>query len=179
MNHYYLVSSLPYLKPGIEPPVRSRDFLAQCAAQLPASEVAALTAVSLIPRATAASPVEARWNQHETYLRNTLIRVRASQRHHHEVAGYLRPEGAAFGGIENAVRDAYNRDPFQLEEQIDRLRWRFLDDLTIGHEFDFTAVFVYHVKLLLLEKRIGLDVTAGQRCLDEIVAARLHAVKIF
>jgi hypothetical protein len=176
-QYYYLISSLPYLRQGGEPPLRSVDFLAQCAAQLNPTEVSCFVDVGLIPRVTAASPVEARWNEYETYLRNALVRIRAT-RQHRDPTVYSRLEHSAFGGIEAAVRDAYNRDPIRLEEQLDRLRWQFLDDLVVGHEFDFTAVFVYRVKLLLLEKRSGLDAATGQRRLDEAVAAKLQTMQL-
>lgn len=176
-HYYYLISSLPYPRLGGEPPLRSVDFLAQCAAHLTPAEVTALANVELIPQVTAASPVEARWNEYETYLRNALVRIR-SARQHRDPTIYLRLEHTAFGGIEVAVRDAYNRDPIRLEEQLDRLRWQFLDDLVVSHEFDFTAVFVYRVKLLLLEKRSGLDAATGQRRLDEAVATKLRTMQL-
>ena len=178
MNYYYLLSALPYLRVGSEPSLSSSEFLAQCAAQMPHHEFTKIAEVNLIPRIAAASVVESKWNEHEIYLRNILVKIRAAQ-HHHEANHYLRPESAAFGNVESIIRDAYNRDSLQLEEQLDRLRWRFLDDLSIHHEFDFTAVFIYLIKLLLLEKRIGFDAQLGQQKLYAIVNNKLQHINIW
>ena len=41
-------------------------------------------------------------------------------------------------------------DPLEREKLIDRIRWRKLEELEAGHEFDFDALCVYRLKLEIL-----------------------------
>ena len=43
-------------------------------------------------------------------------------------------------------------DPVEREHLVDLIRWRKIDDLEVGHEFDFAALCCYRLRLVSLEK---------------------------
>jgi len=164
-QYYYFISSLPYLRLGEEPKIRSEEFLDLCSYCLDQEIGEQLKDVQLIPREDSFFAVERVWNAFDTCMRNALVRVRAS-RVKREGSPYIREEKDAFSHIESQIQDAWSKDPLSMEEQLDRLRWQVLEDLAVGHNFDENALFLYRVKLLLLEKRLGLNPSEGQIQLD-------------
>ncbi len=172
-NYYYFVSSLPHIRPGDEPPMGSEDFLEQCRYQLPPDIAEQLAYIALEPSDDEfLCHAHQRWNAFETSLRNVIVQARAS-RLKKEAVPFLKPEADAFGGLEGQVQEALNRDPLDMEQQLDRVRWQFLGDLTVGHEFDINALFVYRIKLLLLEKRSGMSTEQGQVDLEQCLKEKL------
>ncbi len=176
-KYYYFVSSLPLLRLGDAPPLRSAEFLDLSQYHLPPRLQEELTAISLLPRERHCCPAEAGWNDFELALRNAVVRARAS-RQSREAQPFLKLEAAAFGFLESQIQDAFNRDPLRLEEELDHLRWRVLDDLIVGRDYDFDRLFVYRIKLLLLEKRAGLDTDAGKQQTREQLNQKLESSEL-
>ncbi len=176
-NYYYFAGSLPYLRLGVDPPLSSAEFLERAREHVTGGEWAALAAVGLEPRDSSCCVVEARWHAFETCVRNALVRVRA-HRLKRDAHSFLRPETEAFGFLEAQVQEAFAHDPLRLEEQLDGLRWQRLDDLAVGHYFDFEALLIYRLKLLLLEKRAGLDPAAGRRELERCLTEKLMSPEL-
>jgi len=150
---YYLVSTLSGLRFGDPPPFDSDAYIALCRSHLSPEQFEALATVSLVPgRHEPCCAAEASWQQWETFVRNVLISVRA-QRLNMSADKWLRPEKDVFPGIRRRVEEACDQsDPAARERAIDRLRWAFLDGLTVGSEFKFDALVVYRLRLLLTEK---------------------------
>lgn len=173
-RYYYLISSLPFLKAESEPPWRSEAFLTYCAGQVSPAVYRRLCALSEVPGEGATGELERKWYAFETALRNAAVQLRA-QRTKREAATHLQAETAAFGYLAAAVSEAFAQHPLQLEKQLDRLRWRFLDDALAGHSFDFDVLAVYRLKLLLLEKRMHINAEEGSRQLDRFLDRKLTA----
>ena len=53
-------------------------------------------------------------------------------------------------------------DPVEREKAVDRIRWRMLDDLEAGHEFDFDGLCVYRLRLEILNRYRGRSVEKGR-----------------
>lgn len=165
-NYFYLFSSLPLLDAGGEPPLSSAAFLDYLGYHLDPGDLGRLTAASLVPGETAATVVERAWYAFETALRNQLVRHRASQLRR-DPQEHLRPETAAYGGLDSHVTEALGRpDPAQREAALDDLRWQVISDLEVTHPYSFEGLVAYRLKLLLLEKRALLDAAAGRQRLD-------------
>jgi len=164
-QYYYFISSLPLLRLGEEPKIDSESFLDLCGYRAGQDIAQQLAQVTLIPRDKAHFSAERAWNAFETCLRNALVRVRASAARR-EAHPYLREERDAYSHLESQIQEATSKDPRRMEEQLDRLRWQVLDDLSVGHDFDENALFLYRIKLLLVEKRAGLSPSEGQDRLD-------------
>lgn len=172
-NHYYFIASLPELRFGQPPELTVEEFLARAGEQLSPEQHAVLTAIGRVPRERAATSVEARWNAWETALRNQAARLRAVRRNQ-EPDDYLRPETDAFANLDKQVMEAFDdTNPAEERRQLDTLRWRFLNDLEVGHEFDFERLVVYLLKLILLEKWAGLSREEGRAELERVVAEKI------
>ncbi len=174
-SYYYLLSSLPLLRWGTRPAVADGDFLAQCEGQIPLAALAELRAVSLEPGGDhSPAGTETAWHAWDDYIRNLLVRARASHQHR-DPAPMLRPEADVFPTERREVDELLaNDNPLERERALDHLRWRRLDSLEAGHPFDFDRLVVYRLKLLLLDKWTRFDSETGARNLAELVEAGLE-----
>lgn len=77
--------------------------------------------------------------------------------------------------LEKQVEDAFDSpNPLKTEQALDQLRWVELENLATGHDFDFQALFLYRVKLLIMEKFSSLTKALGQETVDKTVAQILE-----
>jgi hypothetical protein len=60
-------------------------------------------------------------------------------------------------------------DPVEKERKLDALKWMWLDEIEEKDIFSIEAVFVYLVKLEILERWSVLDVENGKRIFREII----------
>ena len=60
--------------------------------------------------------------------------------------------------------------PLAADEELDRLRWRFLEELAFGHYFDLETLVIYRLKLRILERRARFDPATGAALLDRMLA---------
>jgi hypothetical protein len=151
--YVYLISSLPMLDFGMRPPLAWEDFLELCQPLIPADDYAV---VKNLPEAEQYSGLEGkietirRWVAFDTALRNELVKVR-SGRQHIEAAKYLRPLDYSNFSLAQAVMSAQrNPAPQEAERLLDRERWDFLEELSLGHYFDLTFLILYAYKLKIL-----------------------------
>lgn len=169
---YYLVSSLPMLFLGETPKLSSDEFLAACTDFLTADEINELKKLSLVPpedylMSTNLSAIY--WYNWETCLRNSLVHLRAKGRSK-DPETFLREEADFFSEIEKGVQEAFSKSsPLETEKALDRLRWGRLDDMEVGHMFDFCKLCVYKLRLMLCEKQSLLNKEKGSDNFDEIV----------
>jgi hypothetical protein len=166
VRYYFLMASLPGLALGEPLPLDGGEFTARAASQLDPADAAELRAV----RAGAGdSPLALRWLAFERHLRNTVARQRA-QRLQADPAPWLR-EGERWElFVLEAVEDAYARpNPLERELELDRCRWRRLDELAVGHPFDLDAVLIYGLRLGLCARWAGLDAARGQAVVDSFL----------
>ena len=170
-GYYYLVASLPHLRLGAAPRLTPGEFLRRCAAQVSAAHFRILTEVELFqvqPTGTGLALLD-RWHERERALRNALAVVRANRlgiataahlrdfRHDHRLA--------------EIARHLHTLDsPLAADEELDRLRWRFLEELGFGHYFDVETLVVYLLKLRILERRARFDPVVGAALLDRMLA---------
>lgn len=170
-DFYYLMSSLPMLKPAETPPIRRNELLNICQDKLPKTQFELLRQLSLVPAPIAVESCSAvkRWYEWETCLRNRLARQRSSS--DNPADDYIQAETNFFSEIEPAIQEAIALDnPLDRERRLDALRWRCLDDIAACDDFSFNALAVYMIKLLLLEKWLPRDNDTGYQNLDMAVA---------
>ena len=172
-DFYYLLSSLPMLRPNQGVPMSTAQFMATCETQLAPEEMLALAAVSSIPAEESdfkANSVPAKWNIFETCLRNRIIDTRSAK--NSDSAQYMREEKDYFSAIDRGVQEAFGRDnPLEREKRLDATRLEFLDDLDGAHYFDFGALCVYKLKLMLLEKQARWDHDHGIANFNAVITA--------
>jgi hypothetical protein len=170
-GYYYLVASLPHLSLRAAPPLTTGQFLRRCAAQVSPTHYRILAEVELFqarPAETGLALLD-RWYDRECALRNALAVVRA-QRLGVEAAAHLRHFRHDHSLAEIARHLLALDSPLAADEELDRLRWRFLEELAFGHYFDLETLVVYRLKLRILERRARFDPTVGAALLDRMLA---------
>lgn len=168
---YYLVASLPHLKFGAAPRLTPGEFLRRCAAQISPAHYRILAEVELFqaqPAKTGLALLD-RWHDRERTLRNALAVVRA-KRLGVTAAGHLRDFRPDPRLAEIARHLLALDSPLAADEDLDRVRWRFLEDLAFGHHFDLETLVVYLLKLRILERRARFDPAVGAALLDRMLA---------
>jgi hypothetical protein len=152
--YIYLISSLPMLHFGVKPPISLVRFVQSCKELLSDEDVKIISSCvekNILDFKTE-HPVVHKWRNFETALRNELVKIRASRKKI-DMATYLRQDGYTEPYISHLALNAY-RNPAVLESEriLDLERWRFLDELSLGHYFDLDFLVVYTFKLLILER---------------------------
>jgi len=143
----YLISSLPSLVFGSEPPFLFAEFLGLCQSFIPQADFNILQGSS-----GSNQPALRKWLEFDTTLRNELVKIRAARKKI-DPEKYLRRDGFVDPYIAHSAINAY-RNPSPLEGQrlLDYARWCLLDELCVGHYFDLDFLIIYAHKLLILER---------------------------
>lgn len=169
LAYYYILSSLPMLRKEGPPPITSDYFLHSCAEMIPEKTVGRLSSLKLLPEKETGfghSSSAAKWYKWETDMRTKLAKFRAvslgrEQKIH---------QGNGFSDIDRSIEEILSvPNPAEREKMLDSLRWKALDDLEFGHNFDFDSLCIYRIKLMLLEKWVGKDQRKGLENLDAIL----------
>ncbi|MCK5843762.1 MAG: DUF2764 family protein [Victivallales bacterium] len=169
-EYYYLVASLPMLSLGEASSISSDEFLESVGEHLQKALADELGELSLLPSEDASKEsVAADWNCWETSMRNSIARLRAKG-DFAQSERYERGAGEFFSEIEAGVQEAFAKsDPLERETLLDELRWRFCEDLELGHDFDIFKLAAYRLKLLLCEKRAAFSKEKGGENYDSII----------
>jgi len=153
-QYYFLVSSLPYLLPESEVELTFESFLNDSKTHLGEGEFNVLQACRLNPNPEKLGlhPVLDRWISWEASLRNEMVQLRASNLQIESEKWVRDISGPA--GLFDIAREAVQQDnPLEAEKAINKARWQFLDELGVGHFFDFKALLVFALKLQILERQ--------------------------
>lgn len=169
VSFYYFVSSLPLLHLGQDIPMTSEEYLQACRGNLNTEDADKLEAVALVPDGKPRTAVEKQWQDWETFFRNVLTRQRCRARGE-KPEQWLRHEAAVFPGVESQIEEAFAADdPASRQMMLDEIRWRKLNDLEVFHPFDFEALVIYRLRLLLAEEWAAKTTEEGFSQLEDIV----------
>lgn len=151
----YFISSLPMLHFGMRPPFSYERFINICKdlildadialiKELPQLEIESIKDIS--------NETIKKWLMFDTGLRNELVKARAA-RLRKDSAKRLRGDGITDIAITHIAFSAY-RNPSILEAEkiLDLARWNALEELAAGHYFDRDALFIYSLKLLIVQR---------------------------
>jgi len=84
-----------------------------------------------------------------------------------------------FSEIDRGVQEAFSaKDPKLKEKILDNLRWKELDNLESGHQFDVTKLCIYKLRLMICEKWINRQIEKGETNLESIVEHFYNSHKI-
>jgi Protein of unknown function (DUF2764). len=162
--YVYLLSSLPMLQFGMKPPFDMEKFFYACAELVSPDEIEAI-------KSFLKDEGDGSYGDFETALRNELVRIRA-QRKHLDAAKYLRRDGYADQSASHIAAGAY-RNPSILDRErlLDMDRWKYLDELSVGHYFDLELLKIYARKLSILEKWERVRSADAEKLLEETITA--------
>ena len=155
-NYYtYLISSLPVLHFGANPPFSFESFIDLCGRSVSESGIRTLKEVSISGEyrvAVATQPALEKYRSFDTALRNELVKTRASRKHI-DPYKYMRGDSQAEASVRStATRAQRNPSVTETERILDQARWGFLDEIAFGHYFDLDFLIAYAHKLLILER---------------------------
>ncbi len=171
MSYEYLTASLPLLFWGDPPPFPAAEFRSRCVGVLTPDDLAALDRL-LDGRLDPDAPgFEGAWAAREIQLRNAAAAARGA-RYGGDARWVRRPHPGWDGGIEQSVTDAFVKEsPIEREMELDRGRWRAVEDLARGRPFGREAVFAFALKLRIAERWAALTDDAGRAKFDALLAA--------
>ena len=161
-QYYYLVASLPLLRPDDPPPFSSAAWLELCREHAAGNDHALLARISFdslgaLPGDHAVWQSYSSW---ETALRNELA-VQRAQRLGLSPDPFLH-QAPFHAGLHALAREALAAGtPRAVEATLDRRRWSRLEGLEAGTQFDLGRLIVYRLKLLLLERKSRLQAGPG------------------
>jgi len=155
---------------GAKPPFSFEDFIQKCKSLIPDEKVEAIRRISsqgAFPLSGAGSEVLKKWKDFDIALRNELVRVRAARKKVDPLK-YLRQDEYSQPQIVH-IASVSLRNPLILEAEkaLDLERWRLLDEQSFGRYFDFDALVIYALKLLILERWAKIGVADKERIMQE------------
>ena len=176
MNYYYLIASLPYITFDSELPFSVNEFELQCEGIVTDEQLESLKGLSLLPREEYATETEDIWNQFEICLRNWIVHSRA-HRTKTPPEKFIHESREFFVDMEKLVDDAFDEsNPLKMAHTLDRLRWKELDRLETGHDFDYEKLVIYKLRLLILENWASLDKEEGAKAVHKVVEDLIASV---
>jgi hypothetical protein len=168
--YIYLISSLPLLQFGAQPPFSFKKFLDLCRDKIPEAEInlIELTAEKRVFYKGFQATLK-KWFVFDRTLRNELVKIRASRKHIDSFK-YLRGDEYIEPLLAHIAMNAH-RNPSILEGEriLDQQRWNILDELAIGHYFDLDFLIIYALKLLILERWERINTAEKSRLLQEVL----------
>jgi hypothetical protein len=177
MAYYSLVASLPSLQIGDEPPFSTEEYIDNCAQWVTERETSILKAVLLNEPIASPCPLCAAWNNIETQFRNAVAKHRG-QKLGIDFKEYLQPHDGFSGTIEALVTDAFtSNDPVELEEELDRSRWKLAEELVGQDPFEFGKVLAYGIQLKIVERWNRMDVSVGKETIEAVITANTEKEK--
>ena len=173
MSHYfYLGASLPMLKRDENPPLSPEAFLLLCADWVDKGRMDFLSKLQLRPvegLVIPAGSAVAEYLAWELAVRERLAKARAAKLGRQDFVPAEADKN--FVDAERIVQELYAApNPFEKERLLDVARGRKLEDMELGHNFDFDNLCIYKLKLLLRCKWQARQLARGAANLDNAVA---------
>jgi len=140
---------------GMRAPFSWDDFLERCQRLIPSRDYAfikGLPGPQQYSEYTGEQDTLRRWIDFDTALRNELVKLRASSKHI-AAAKYLQAQNYLNLSLAQLASSAQRNPALQdAEISLDRQRWAFLEELSLGHYFDLDFLIVYAYKLKILRR---------------------------
>ena len=169
-QYYYTIASLPFLDFDTEPPFTYDEFLEACSKECSVKDYTLIKNISLLPLEIQENhcPLSDLFHSWERSLRNELVLLRAKKKGS-PPEKYLR-QGKETLGPEQLARSAFHQEsPLAAEQIIQKARWRYLDQLEVGHYFDVEKLIIYKLKLEILEEKSKAVKEKGREFYDSLM----------
>lgn len=152
--YYYFIASLPRIEFDSKLPLSLQDYLQECKSLL-AQEDHELVERILIEdedQIKTSDKILNDWIDFNERLRNELVWFRA-QRANVDPLLHVRQEKSNDPSILEIIQ-RISQEPNLLvaERFLDQIRWKFLEDLTLGQYFNMEILVVYTLKLKILAR---------------------------
>jgi hypothetical protein len=75
------------------------------------------------------------------------------------------------------AREAFAQEsPLQAEDTLNRARWRYLDELEVGHYFDIDKILVYALRLQILARKALFEAEKGREMFEKVYSEIIRPV---
>ena len=153
-TYYYFAASLQMLFFDSRPPLSVESFLEDCRRLLTGQDYdlmrKLLNEEDLDPDSP--NPVWNAWVRFNRNFRNELTWYRAG-RLNKDPQRYLRGLRFSEPFLAEQIQQASKMgNPLEAQKSLDKARWRFLDEMESGHYYDLEFLFVYGLRLKILER---------------------------
>ncbi len=179
-QYYFTVAYLPQLFYDTEKPfLNTVRFLTLCSETLHRRDILLVQKTKLtgFDQSEPINELLLNWHRFEITLRNELVNLRAHKRGK-DPYEWLK-EVQEVLGLSSIARDAFNQDnPLQAEDMLNRVRWKYFDDLESGHYFDVEKLQVYYLRLQLLERKALFDKEKGYSRFEKIRSEKLKSANL-
>ncbi|NLN60793.1 MAG: DUF2764 family protein [Deltaproteobacteria bacterium] len=170
----YILSTLPGLHYGMNPPFSMEDFIKKLTGFIPEDEQRTIReyATEKVDVPSATEPVGRMFAAFETTLRNHLVRLRSTDLGVSPEKYLKSREEKIDQRIERYASEAYkNQDPLESERILDQTRWNCLEEMESGHIFNFSALLIYTLKLKILLKWHVIDTADKAAVFNETLSS--------
>ena len=168
-EYYYFVAQLPTLRPDDNLPLTLEGFLSQAAQFLSPGDYQRLhDALFGDPlKVKDRRGVAGAWIDFNHRFRNELAFYRAT-RAKKDPSLYLRGDRRPDFYITQLIEEAARAEnPLAAEKILDKARWHYLEEMLLGHFFDFEVVLIYGLKLKMMERYQFVDSDEGRAIFEE------------
>ena len=137
-KYYYLLSEIPYLIFGKESNITQRLFLAEAEKWLSEKDYIELVQLNIneFKEEQINNSLLDLYRSFEFQLRSELAKYRRDKKEGREYKSHMFSPSIFKDG-----------DPLDIEKKLLKLRWDFIEENGVGHNFDLHAVMTYYLKL--------------------------------
>ncbi len=157
-NVVYLITSLPSLTFGHPAPVTLESFMQDASLQLPGSEYKKLEALDIRQLSSA---------KDFGNLNSAVTLIEELEADKLEIR--LAKKQLRTPNILTIPGKVMEKNPLELEEYLMKTLWDELDSIDAMEHFTITEVFVYKLKLQILERLDSFDKAKGLEILEKVV----------
>ena len=174
--YYYLVASLPTLEFEGKAPMSVESFLEDCRRLLAQDDFSLMQdlLVKGVGEAETDHPFLKSLVEFETRLRNEAAWFRSS-RLHKDPSLYIRGTRSFEPSLTEVIHQASKSlNPLETQRQLDRCVWLFWDEALTGHYYDIEVLFIYGLKLKMLERyQAYASADKGREIFEKLKAVEL------
>ncbi|MFH1797984.1 MAG: DUF2764 family protein [Candidatus Omnitrophota bacterium] len=153
-KHYYLVTSLPYLKFGKEPDISSEEFLNECKKWVSWKEMELLNAAGagFYEHQKSEMPCLKEWAEFDGELKSSLSKFRKAE------------QSGKPASVQGNIKGVVDQEtPLLMELAIEGIRWDFLEHKSAGYQFDINWLVLYFLRLQIAERIEKFDKDEGEK----------------
>lgn len=179
-QYYYTAASLPMLKADTKPEITEQHFLEAIEQGLSDKHIQQVMAdlKSLVDQDNLGEMSRSGrefWRR-EKNLRNELVKMRAAAKIV-DAKSFIQNEEMDPFVVDSAMEAFKAESPLEAELVLDHIRWKWLDELESGHQFDVDYFTVYYLKLKILLRKEKFEIEQGKENFQTVYKQVLDAHK--
>ena len=155
-----MLSEIPYLIFGQDSNITQRLFLAEAEKWLSEKDFTELIQLNIneFEEEQVNNSLLALYRSFAFQLRSELAKYRSDKKEGREYKSYMFSP--------SIFKDA---DPLDIEKELLKLRWNFVEENEAGHNFDLHAVMAYYLKLQINEKLYSWEKEKGRENFEGLI----------